>query len=68
MSTAICKVVFSGEKNTRKKCLKLNPSGVAWRVFVCRNRGEKIRKKNICTQKFQHIEYRTSERRKKDDI
>lgn len=56
------------QKIQEKKCLKLNPSRVAWRVFVCGNRGEKIRKKDICTQKFQHIEYRTSERRKKDDI
>lgn len=52
MSTAICKVVFSGEKNTRKKCLKLNPSRVAWRVFVCGNKGEKNPQKKYLHSKI----------------
>lgn len=53
------------KKYNKKECLKLNPSCVAWRVFVCRNKGEKIRKKNIHTQKFQHIEYRTQKGEKR---
>lgn len=68
MSTAICKVVFSGEKNTRKKCLKLNPSGVAWRVFVCRNRGEKSAKKIFALKNSSILNIEHQKGEKKDDI
>ena len=53
------------KKYKKKECLKLSPSRVAWRVFVCGDRCEKIRKKNICAQKFQHIEYRTQKGEKR---
>lgn len=63
----VCIWEIQEDKKTqeKKECLKLSPSRVAWRVFVRGNRGEKIRKKNIHTQKFQHIEYRTQKGEKR---
>ena len=43
----VCIWEIQEDKKTqeKKECLKLSPSRIAWRVFVCRNKGEKIRKK-----------------------